>query len=113
MTAARPDLMASERAGSLRGLASGIEKSLAAYGHVTLSNDDWEDVVSALRLGASQPDREELARIIDPEAWEIDPWNENWRVVVENRRTKAFEKADAILSLLSGAGTKSDGGSHT
>jgi len=46
------------------------------------------------------PDREGVARIIDPEAWEFAPWNDNWTRVIAGRKDNALAKADAILSLL-------------
>lgn len=45
--------------------------------------------------------REIIAKIIDPEAWTIDAWNDNWRAVVAKRQAVAYTKADAILSALS------------
>lgn len=46
----------------------------------------------------TQDRREAIARIIDPEAWTFQPWNENWRLVMQDRQAKALAKADAILA---------------
>ena len=49
------------------------------------------------------PDRRKIvARIIDPEAWWLEPWNENWSVVAKRKQDKALAKADAILAALDG-----------
>lgn len=45
-------------------------------------------------------DREAMARIIDPEAWTFRPWNENWTLVMIERREKSLAKADAIIAKL-------------
>jgi len=49
--------------------------------------------------------REKVAQIVDPWAFEFEPWNDNWKSVVARRQTEALEKADAILTALaSGSG---------
>lgn len=54
----------------------------------------------ALRPQPSGETREAVARIVDPEAWEYKPWNDNWREVMNKRQTRALAKADRILALL-------------
>ena len=89
-----------------------------------------EMIVSALRLAASQPDRDVLATAVRGalvENWKDDfgaAWNEDvlltgcrrvgggrgYQKPEEAAQNLALDAADKILSLLSGAGAKSDGG---
>ncbi len=93
MTAARSDLMALDP----------LEMLLDAARFADSIKPEWakaaRKAVAAARLATSQPDREAVARAILP--------------VLQNPsgvETLDWQIADAILSLLSGAGTKSDGG---
>ena len=103
MTAARSDLMA---------LAWRLRE--AAYFCTKLEDleDHCKQVATELdRLAASQPDREAVARfvrMVGALLVHINPtdvaedFSQQWQAVQHER--------DCILSLLSGAGTKSDGG---
>lgn len=98
MTAARSDLMA---------LAWRLRE--AAYFCTKLEDleDHCKQVATELdRLAASQPDREVLARAIEG----IILRRMHEKRIEGYTLEMSLEQADAILSLLSGAGTKSDGG---
>lgn len=63
-----------------------------------------EQAIAAWNTRAADPAPvltvEEIARIVDPEAWTLDAWNDNWRAVIAKRQTAARAKATAILSLI-------------
>lgn len=74
-----------------------------------------EMIVSALRLAASQPDREALAMTVQqfwqgPSGRAWDGGDKSCCVALPEQADWFRRLADAILSLLSGAGAKSDGG---
>lgn len=124
MTAARSDFMA--LAAKLDNHCRPLAHDWLAY---QLTNEERDLIVSALRLAASQPDREAIARATDalkPFAEFAYFWRDIPGVVKTHSNVELWQKPGAVersglnighlraaaeaLSLLSGAGTKSDGG---
>lgn len=129
MTAARSDLMALDR-----------EAFIAAHKHLDLTEDKdgwgrpkfahdmvqalwdgWHKGRSALRLAASQPDREAVKEFIasasfasrsslDSDTIFCEIYTPGYQPAKKGSFGFFVKELRAILSLLSGAGTKSDGG---